>query len=155
MIYFIQAEDGGPIKIGTTARLTVRLNELCKEVGDDLRVLAVIDGSYQEENKLHRRFVHLRRVGEWFEPGDDLLGFIVTNGREWDGSDDDPVAQVKVDAEVVRVARIVASYREATLAEYLSELIRPLVARDLEQEQAKEQAKASKPARPKRGGGQS
>lgn len=151
MIYFIQAEDGGPIKIGTTARLTVRLKELCKEAGDGLRVLAVIDGSYQEESKLHRRFVHLRGVGEWFEPGDDLLGFIVANGREWDGGDDDPVAQVKIASEVVRDARIVAAYRETTLAEYLSELVRPLVARDLEQEQAKR----SKPPRPKRGGGES
>ena len=42
---------------------------------------------------------------------------------------------VKIDAEVVRVARIVAAYEETTLAEYLSERLRPLVQKDLEKHQ--------------------
>lgn len=44
---------------------------------------------------------------------------------------------VKLDAEVVRDAKIVAAYKDMSLAEYLSELIRPHVARDLEQEHAR------------------
>lgn len=43
----------------------------------------------------------------------------------------------KVDAQIVRDAKIVAAYRDITLAEYLSELLRPLVARDLKHEQQK------------------
>ena len=42
---------------------------------------------------------------------------------------------VKIDAEVVRIARIVAAYDEQTLAEYLSERLRPLVAADLAKRQ--------------------
>ncbi len=52
----------------------------------------------------------------------------------------------KIDAEVIRDAKIVAAYREITLAEYLSELIRPLVARDLDLEHAK-RSQATLPAK--------
>jgi hypothetical protein len=45
--------------------------------------------------------------------------------------------QVKLDAEVVRAARIVSAYRDVTMAEYLSGLLKPLVMRDLATEQAK------------------
>jgi hypothetical protein len=43
---------------------------------------------------------------------------------------------VKVDAEVARLAKIVAAYRDASVAEYLSDTLLPIVRRDLEQEQA-------------------
>jgi hypothetical protein len=44
---------------------------------------------------------------------------------------------VRLDAEVVRVAKMVASGRGITLAEYLSESMRPIVKRDFEAEVAK------------------
>jgi hypothetical protein len=53
---------------------------------------------------------------------------------------------VKMDAEVVRDAKIVAAYKERSLAEYLSELVRPLIARDMEQEHAR-RMKAAKGAK--------
>lgn len=37
---------------------------------------------------------------------------------------------VKIDAEVVRQAKVVAAFRGISLAEYLSETLRPTVARD-------------------------
>jgi hypothetical protein len=40
--------------------------------------------------------------------------------------------QVKVDAQVATHARMVAAARGITIAEYVSELLRPLVLRDLE-----------------------
>jgi hypothetical protein len=40
---------------------------------------------------------------------------------------------VKVDEEVIRKARIAASYKGVTLAEYLSEALRPIVDRDIEE----------------------
>lgn len=86
MIYFIQPKAGGPIKIGTTVRLGQRLKQLAAESGAELQVLAVVDGGFREEKSLHQRFAHLRQVGEWFEPGDDLLGFIVNDGKPWDST---------------------------------------------------------------------
>ena len=44
---------------------------------------------------------------------------------------------VKIDAEVVRVAKIAAAYKDMSLAEYISERLRPLAAEDVEQEHAK------------------
>ena len=38
---------------------------------------------------------------------------------------------VKVDAGVIASARVVVAHRNITLAEYLSDLLRPLVERDL------------------------
>lgn len=93
MIYFIQRRSGGPIKIGTTVQLTQRLRQLCNDVGDNLRVLAITDGGRDEEKIFHDRFAHLRIgdsiLSEWFEPGDDLVGFVLSEGRCWDGIDED------------------------------------------------------------------
>lgn len=91
MIYFIRASEGGPIKIGTTIRLSRRLKQLMAEFDCGLELLAVMDGNRDEEQALHRRFGHLRVVNEWFEPGDDLVGFIVAEGRPWDLSDEAPI----------------------------------------------------------------
>ena len=43
---------------------------------------------------------------------------------------------VKVDAESVRIAKIVAAYRDKSLAEYLSEIVLAQATSDLAQEQA-------------------
>lgn len=37
---------------------------------------------------------------------------------------------VKVDAELVRIAKVIAAYRDIPLAEYLSERLRPLIEAD-------------------------
>jgi hypothetical protein len=44
---------------------------------------------------------------------------------------------VKVDVEVIRIAKIAAAYKGLSLAEYLSETLRPIVSRDVEHEHAK------------------
>jgi hypothetical protein len=51
---------------------------------------------------------------------------------------------VKVDAEVLKMARLVVQERDTTLAEYLSELLRPLVRRDWEIEVGKLAKRAGK-----------
>jgi hypothetical protein len=45
-------------------------------------------------------------------------------------------ATAKIDAEVLRMVRLVAEYRGITAAEYLTEVVRPIVEKDLEHEQA-------------------
>ena len=116
MIYFIKSPDG-PIKIGTTIRLSERLKELVAEHGEGLEVLAVVDGSFDDERELHGRFAHLRRVGEWFEPGDDLVGFIVAEGKPWDEA---PMKPVRLDltSDVHRMLRLVAAHEGASMASY-------------------------------------
>jgi hypothetical protein len=57
---------------------------------------------------------------------------------------------VKVDADVIRVAKIAAAYKGISLAEYLSETLRPIVSRDVESEHAKVVG-AKKGKKPERG----
>ena len=51
---------------------------------------------------------------------------------------------IKIDAEVVHVARIAAAYKDMSLAEYISERLRPLVAEDVDREHSKRPHQAAK-----------
>lgn len=134
MIYFIRSRSGGSIKIGTTVRLSERLKQLVSEAGDDIEVLAVTNGSFSEENALHQRFAHLRQHGEWFEPGDDLLGFIVHEARPWDGSDEAPcMAVAKVRKRIISHAKQVAEHRGLELWEYMEGILLPTIEKDYHQ----------------------
>jgi hypothetical protein len=56
---------------------------------------------------------------------------------------------VKIDAEVARLAKIVAAFEDKTVAEYLSESLRPIVERDVQRHTSQFGAKAPKPREPK------
>jgi hypothetical protein len=51
---------------------------------------------------------------------------------------------VKIDAEVARLARIVAAYEDTSLAEYISERLRPLVQKDLDKHQRQNKIETDK-----------
>jgi hypothetical protein len=131
MIYFIQPADGSRVKIGTTIHLARRLGQLCAETGEDLRVLAVIEGGRDEEQALHRRFDHLRIVNEWFEPGNDLLGFIVAEGREWNRGDDPPLPRhgtlIRVSDDFAEAIRRASSFEGISVAEFSTLHLLPVV----------------------------
>jgi hypothetical protein len=144
MIYFAKCEQdtdelkAGMIKIGTTIRLSQRLKQLPGEYGTDVGLIAVIDGNHATEGELHRRFDHLRVVGEWFLPEEDLLDFIAAQGREWDGTDEAPptpsmsldVKAVKLELSLARKVAVIAKIKETTIAEYLSAMMRPGITQD-------------------------
>jgi hypothetical protein len=75
-VYFIQAEDGGPIKIGLAGDPTKRLSELQRTSPQRLRILATEPGSASHERELHERFAEHRLHGEWFAPCPELLALI-------------------------------------------------------------------------------
>lgn len=98
MIYFVRAGDDGPIKIGTTTQLTIRLAGLKYDPvaeGRDIILLAVMDGGRSVEKSLHRRFSHLRIKGEWHSAADDLLEYIASEGKSVD-PDSDELGQVTI-----------------------------------------------------------
>jgi hypothetical protein len=83
MIYFIQAENGGPIKIGFTRDLDRRLDRLQTGSPYPLNVLATIDTGCDDvhddasyERMIHDKFQQYRLRREWFEPSKELLEFI-------------------------------------------------------------------------------
>lgn len=131
MIYFVESSDGLRVKIGTTIRLSVRLKQLRAKHGKGLKVMAVTEGSFVEESKLHADFAHLRLEGEWFLFESPIRDFVRDYADAWDGTNevpfpppDETLAQTKVDRLIVSRLRQVAGYRGVTLAELISDILR-------------------------------
>jgi len=82
-VYFIQSENGGPIKIGISTNVQGRLASLQTGYPYPLKVLATIPGGEREEKGLHETFAEHRLSGEWFEPVDKLIDLItkIENGK--------------------------------------------------------------------------
>lgn len=78
MIYFIQAEGIGHIKIGFTDSddASVRLATLQTGSPVPLRLLGTFPGLVEDEKNLHRRFASAKVHGEWFKPIPELMRLI-------------------------------------------------------------------------------
>lgn len=76
LVYFIQAGDSGPIKIGIAMNLLSRIKHLQSQSPLKLNLLATIEGGLPKEREIHKRFSAHRLHGEWFSPGEELLKFI-------------------------------------------------------------------------------
>jgi hypothetical protein len=79
-IYFIQGDDGGPVKIGRS-RLPPEERVAELQIGypfGALRVVALTRGPGSLETALHRHFAASRMRGEWFRLSADLIGLIAT-----------------------------------------------------------------------------
>lgn len=65
-VYFIQAGERGPIKIGVASNPYTRLDSL--QTGNPylLRLIAAFAGGYPDEARLHREFERERLESEWF-----------------------------------------------------------------------------------------
>jgi hypothetical protein len=123
-VYFIQALDGGPIKIGHTTRLSIRLKQIAKEFGKRFWVLGVIDGARDAEKALHERFAHLRIGGEWFKPASDLHECIAKEAKSWDGTDEVACEMVAIDAKIMKKVKMIAGWRGLSISDCLSALLR-------------------------------
>lgn len=72
-IYFFQAGDGGPIKIGHTCDVPLRLKTAQCFHHEEVRMLASGIGCRKIEKALHRRFDSQRIRGEWFHPSPEIV----------------------------------------------------------------------------------
>lgn len=78
--YFIQADGGGPIKIGTTCQEPEkRLANLQTGSPVVLRIVGLIHGNV--ERQLHDAFAKFRIHGEWFEASDELIQYVCKHGK--------------------------------------------------------------------------
>ena len=77
-VYFIQAGEDGPIKIGFAKHVGARLSTLQTDNHCELRILGVCNGDRDCEARTHQQFRmdHIR--GEWFRPTKALLNHIST-----------------------------------------------------------------------------
>jgi hypothetical protein len=78
IVYFVQVENGGPIKIGKSeGDGSNRLSQLQVSSPYELVILGTVpDPAGTLESDLHWKFRHLHIRGEWFRPESDLLEFI-------------------------------------------------------------------------------
>lgn len=141
MIYFLQAPDGGLIKIGTTIRLTERLKVHQTETRQRLLVLGVMDGARKRERELHRQFASIRVYpgwqSEWFHPDTGLIEFIAHHARAWDGTDEAPpkpakgiAVRVDITPDYQQRARFASIAYDRTMTAYIRRVIMEGIDRD-------------------------
>jgi DNA-binding XRE family transcriptional regulator len=80
MIYFIKHTDY--VKIGYTTDIHKRLSQLQTSCPTKLKVLALIEGSLDDERVYQEKFKHLSTSGEWFTHTQGLENFINSLSKE-------------------------------------------------------------------------
>ena len=75
-VYFIQAVNGGPIKIGLAKDPQARLAKIQLMSPVKLKLLAVMEGEYPQEQAVHMHFGNIHSHGEWFYDTPELMSFI-------------------------------------------------------------------------------
>lgn len=93
-VYFIQAGENGPVKIGITSCLEQRLSDLQIANHEKLRCLLTISGGQSLEMTLHHVLRSWCIHGEWFRLCLPLVAFVGMASRhpdEW-GSDSEELA---------------------------------------------------------------
>jgi hypothetical protein len=75
-VYFIQAGEHGPIKIGVSKAPGKRLQQLQTSHAESLHLRAVEVGGRELEMALHERFAAYRMNGEWFTPATAIVAYL-------------------------------------------------------------------------------
>lgn len=75
-IYFIRAGTNGPVKIGFSENVPMRLVKMQADNHERLTVLGIMPGDRQVEFEVQAQFSHLLLQGEWFAWARDLSRFI-------------------------------------------------------------------------------
>lgn len=76
-VYFIRSGPTGPIKIGWALDVEQRINTLQTGNPEKIELLGYVTGTVLDEMELHRNFDSVRLRGEWFNPAEELLSFVV------------------------------------------------------------------------------
>lgn len=76
VIYFLQMQPNGPIKIGCSTQPKLRRETLQGWSPYELKILATVPGKFDLESNIHDCFADLHMRGEWFSPGDRLIASI-------------------------------------------------------------------------------
>jgi hypothetical protein len=83
MIYFIQAGESGPIKIGYTENdIKARVRNIQSSNPTEVKLLGVMQGNQKVEAGLHIQFCDYLIRGEWYQPPEQLLDYIAREGQQ-------------------------------------------------------------------------
>lgn len=81
MVYFIQGDITGLVKIGQSVDVKSRIRQLQTGSAERLKIIANMSG---DEKHFHQMFSKHRVRGEWFSLSDEMLMFGVTDGMGCD-----------------------------------------------------------------------
>lgn len=85
-VYFIQAGENGPIKIGFTHGSAIdRVRDMQTGNAAVLKVLATCEGDVSIERKFHKQFADSKIRGEWYHPVASLIQLIESVGFVGEG----------------------------------------------------------------------
>jgi DNA-binding XRE family transcriptional regulator len=116
VVYFVQCEGTGRIKIGRTTRPVIqRMRALQTSAPHALKLIGEFPEGHHghTEGSLHRKFAHLRLRGEWFKDDVELLTFIAKGNAD----DKDSVNTIEGLAAIAFKARKKLGLRQEDLAE--------------------------------------
>lgn len=80
-VYFIQAGNDGPIKVGIAVDVDKRLRQLQCGCWLALRVLLIVPGTARDESDALRQLWKHRLYGEWLSPDTEVLDFIASKAK--------------------------------------------------------------------------
>lgn len=72
MIYIARMGTDGPVKIGIAANPLERIAKIQRALPEKMIVIQLVKGGRAGETMLHKRFAHLRLLGEWFTYCDEM-----------------------------------------------------------------------------------
>lgn len=76
MVYFIEHPNGF-IKIGVANDVSKRLSQIQVSCPEKLKVILVIEGSFELEAQLHHQFLKFAHNGEWFRAEREIYDFVL------------------------------------------------------------------------------
>ncbi|MGD9613766.1 MAG: GIY-YIG nuclease family protein [Alphaproteobacteria bacterium] len=120
-VYFIQAGEDGPIKIGFASDVRKRLRNLRTAAPIPLIPLGYIEGDKKTERRLHAQFQDLRRFGEWFTPAPALMA-VVSSAIPFPIRQLRPPMQAPPPLEIPESGRTVRDWLESARRTLLSEI---------------------------------
>lgn len=75
-VYMAQFGHDGPVKIGVSNQVSVRLRSIDSALWDRLKLLRLFEGGRNEERLLHQQFHRHVIAGEWYRYTEQMLGEI-------------------------------------------------------------------------------
>lgn len=82
--YFLRRPSNLLVKIGRTSHFISRYRNLCREYGEHLEILGIVDEDRFAEADLHRLFKDFRAYKEWFAPTKGIRDFIAKHAEPYD-----------------------------------------------------------------------
>ena len=114
VVYFLRRPSNLLVKIGRSSHFISRYRSLCREYGEHLEILGIVDEDTFAEADLHKLFKDFRAVNEWFAETKGIRDFIKKYAEPYDPVKHGGKANesfLRVDREIAHRIRMLAEQR--------------------------------------------